>query len=91
MIPSAPGEPHDTEKTEGSKEEVVTPVYNAYLDVSGVDEAKLVKKMDWQLLPWLSFLHLLSFLDRVSIGNAKVRQPGPPFSVSFRRVTSMRC
>lgn len=25
------------------------------------------------LIPWLSFLYLLSFLDRTSIGNAKVR------------------
>lgn len=74
MFPSGPEEPHDTEKTEDSSEKGVITVYNAHIDVSSVDEAKLVRKMDWRLLPWLSFLHLLSFLDRVSIGNAKVRQ-----------------
>jgi hypothetical protein len=37
-----------------------------------IDERKLLRKMDWALIPWLSFLYLLSFLDRTSIGNAKV-------------------
>ena len=49
-------------------------VYNAHVDVSGVDERKLLRKLDWYLVPWLSFLYLLSFLDRTSIGNAKVRR-----------------
>ena len=47
-------------------------VYNAHVDVSGVDEKKLLRKLDWWLVPWLSFLYLLSFLDRTSIGNARV-------------------
>lgn len=47
-------------------------VYNPNMDVSGIDEAKLIRKVDWHLLPWLSFIYLLSFLDRTSIGNAKV-------------------
>ena len=49
-------------------------LYNAHVDVSGVDERKLLRKLDWYLVPWLSFLYLLSFLDRTSIGNAKVRR-----------------
>jgi len=32
----------------------------------------LLRKLDWQLIPWLSFLYLISFLDRTNIGNAKV-------------------
>ena len=48
-------------------------LYNAHIDVSGVDERKLLRKLDWALVPWLSFLYLLSFLDRTSIGNARVR------------------
>ena len=43
------------------------------MDVSKIDEARLIRKIDRQLLPWLSLLYLLSFLDRTSIGNAKVR------------------
>ncbi|KAJ8079564.1 hypothetical protein PM082_011151 [Marasmius tenuissimus] len=45
-----------------------TPLYNAHVDVSGIDEKKLLRKLDWALIPWLSFLYLLSFLDRTSIG-----------------------
>ncbi|KZT21600.1 MFS general substrate transporter [Neolentinus lepideus HHB14362 ss-1] len=47
-------------------------VYNPHVDVSGVDERKLMRKLDWRLIPWLSFLYLLSFLDRTSVGNAKL-------------------
>ncbi len=50
------------------------PLYNPDVDVSGVDERKLIRKLDFYLVPWLSFLYLLSFLDRTSIGNAKVRR-----------------
>src|SRR5262245_10594040 len=49
-----------------------TPVFNPDIDVSAVDEKKLIRKIDFALIPWLSFLYLLSFLDRTSIGNAKV-------------------
>ncbi|KAG7093043.1 hypothetical protein E1B28_009337 [Marasmius oreades] len=49
-----------------------TPLYNAHVDVSGVDEKKLIRKVDIALIPWLSLLYLLSFLDRSSIGNAKL-------------------
>lgn len=37
-----------------------------------VQDKKLLCKLDWQLIPWLSFLYLISFLDRTNIGNAKV-------------------
>jgi len=32
----------------------------------------LLQKLDRKLIPWLSFLYLISFLDRTNIGNAKV-------------------
>ncbi|CAO2648980.1 Nn.00g099290.m01.CDS01 [Neocucurbitaria sp. VM-36] len=32
----------------------------------------LLRKLDIALIPWLSFLYLISFLDRTNIGNAKV-------------------
>ena len=47
-------------------------VYNEHIDVSHIDERRLLWKLDMWLVPWLSFLYLLSFLDRTSIGNAKV-------------------
>jgi hypothetical protein len=45
-----------------------TAIYNPHVDVSGVDERKLLRKIDLTLIPWLSLLYLLSFLDRTSIG-----------------------
>ena len=60
-------------RSEYDDEKGGTAIYNSHVDVSDVDEVKLLRKIDRQLLPWLSFLHLLSFLDRSSIGNAKVR------------------
>lgn len=47
-------------------------VYNEQVDTSAIDEKALVRKLDLRLIPWLSFLYLLSFLDRTSIGNARV-------------------
>jgi hypothetical protein len=41
----------------------------------GFDEKatkKLVRKIDWVLLPFLALLYLLSFLDRTNIGNARL-------------------
>ncbi|KAF9485449.1 MFS general substrate transporter [Pholiota conissans] len=53
-------------------EKLKTEVYNVDVDTSEVDEKKLLRKIDIALIPWLSFLYLLSFLDRTSIGNAKL-------------------
>jgi hypothetical protein len=50
-------------------------LYNPHVDVSGVDERALMRKVDLRTIPWLSFLYLLCFLDRTSIGNAKVSLP----------------
>ncbi|TFK38868.1 high-affinity nicotinic acid transporter [Crucibulum laeve] len=33
---------------------------------------KLLRKMDWNLVPFLALLYLLSFLDRSNIGNARL-------------------
>ncbi|KAJ3988696.1 MFS general substrate transporter [Lentinula detonsa] len=49
-----------------------TPLYNEHIDVSGVDERKLLRKIDIALIPWLSLLYLLSFLDRTSIGKCAI-------------------
>ncbi|KAI0640891.1 MFS general substrate transporter [Trametes meyenii] len=46
--------------------------YDPELDKSHVDPRKVFRKLDWRLLPFVSLLYLLSFLDRTNIGNAKV-------------------
>ncbi|KAK9771501.1 putative Major facilitator superfamily transporter [Seiridium cardinale] len=35
-------------------------------------DRKLVRRLDWVLIPWLCILYLLAFLDRTNIGNAKI-------------------
>ncbi|PKS06274.1 hypothetical protein jhhlp_007022 [Lomentospora prolificans] len=35
-------------------------------------DRKLLRRLDWILLPWLCLLYLLAFLDRTNIGNAKI-------------------
>jgi len=87
MSTSEHQQPQDTEKgesrSEAGGENDATAVYNPHVDVSDIDETKLVRKIDWRLLPWLSFLYLLSFLDRTSIGNAKVHCPTPLHWINF--------
>jgi hypothetical protein len=34
------------------------------VDTTGVDEAKLVRKIDWHVLPLICIMYLLAFLDR---------------------------
>ncbi|KAK7025171.1 MFS domain-containing protein [Favolaschia claudopus] len=47
-------------------------LYNAHINTTELDERKLMRKVDLWLVPWFSLLYLLSFLDRTSIGNAKL-------------------
>ncbi|KLO11529.1 MFS general substrate transporter [Schizopora paradoxa] len=66
---------HNAEK--GLVETIVHEEHGGHSDdrqslASSVDEKKLIRKIDWTLIPWLSFLYFLSFLDRTSIGNAKL-------------------
>lgn len=37
-----------------------------------VNERALLRKIDWQLLPAVGVLYLLSFLDRSNVGNARI-------------------
>ena len=41
-------------------------------------EKRLLWKLDLRLVPWLSLLYLLSFLDRTNIGNAKLQGVSSP-------------
>ncbi|GAB1526070.1 hypothetical protein RhiTH_009236 [Rhizoctonia solani] len=38
----------------------------------GPRTARLLRKMDWNIVPFLALLYLLSFLDRTNIGNARL-------------------
>jgi len=75
---------HDVEKSTEKSTVLQDPVSAdaMELDLSGVDEKKLLRKMDWALVPWLSLLYLLSFLDRTSIGNARLYSLEPSLHIS---------
>ncbi|KAJ7208742.1 hypothetical protein C8J57DRAFT_1009055, partial [Mycena rebaudengoi] len=45
------------------------PVYHAGMDIRGLDERRLIRKLDLSLISWLALLFLLSSLDRTSVGN----------------------
>ncbi|KAG1846884.1 MFS general substrate transporter [Suillus subluteus] len=47
-------------------------LYEAHVDTSQVDERRLLRKIDIRVVPWLALLYFLNFLDRGSIGNAKL-------------------
>jgi hypothetical protein len=66
------GKPRDTriENVENAEQQRAKEagLYNEGVDTSAVDERRLLRRIDLRLIPWLSFLYLLSFLDRTSIG-----------------------
>lgn len=37
-----------------------------------VEAKKVIRKIDWRLIPLLMLLYTLTFLDRVNIGNARL-------------------
>jgi hypothetical protein len=45
----------------------------ATYNIDPVAEKKLIRKLDLRLIPWVSLLYLISFLDRTNIGNAKIQ------------------
>ncbi|KAH8102511.1 MFS general substrate transporter [Cristinia sonorae] len=47
-------------------------VFRPDVDTSDVDERLVMRKIDWHVVPWLAVLYLLNFLDRSSIGNARL-------------------
>ncbi|PGH15077.1 hypothetical protein AJ79_02603 [Helicocarpus griseus UAMH5409] len=42
------------------------------INFGGIDERKVLRKMDLRLIPIMTLLYLLCFLDRGNIGNAKI-------------------
>ena len=54
---------------------ISNPQNNATEDSSAspaIDEKRLLRRLDFTLIPWMGVLYLMSFLDRAGIGNARV-------------------
>ncbi|OJK04670.1 hypothetical protein ASPACDRAFT_1877896 [Aspergillus aculeatus ATCC 16872] len=49
---------------------------------AGVNEKALLRKLDYRLLPPLTILYLLSFLDRSNVGNARLEGMGTDLDMS---------
>ncbi|KAG1896884.1 major facilitator superfamily domain-containing protein [Suillus fuscotomentosus] len=47
-------------------------VLNLSPSLSSRERARILRKIDWHLLPFVTVFYLLSFLDRANVGNAKV-------------------
>ncbi|KAL4241787.1 MFS transporter superfamily protein [Abortiporus biennis] len=47
-------------------------LYEPDVNISGIDEKRLLRRIDWHVVPWLAVLYLLNFLDRGNIGNARL-------------------
>ncbi|EHK42363.1 hypothetical protein TRIATDRAFT_266095 [Trichoderma atroviride IMI 206040] len=47
-----------------------------------LEQKKILRKVDWRLVPLLSFLYLVSFIDRGNLGNAKVAGLGEDLHLS---------
>lgn len=56
-------------------------IVDQWMDMSPIEreryEKKLVRKLDFKLIPPLTLLYLLSFIDRANIGNAKIQGVSP--------------
>lgn len=51
-----------------SKQDIMEKSYDSDIpslseEAQQIDEKKLMRKIDWKLIPWLSLLYLVSFLD----------------------------
>jgi sugar phosphate permease len=62
----------ETSSTEKNNLDVENGSQHDVIGYSAEATKKLLKKMDWHLLPFLALLYLLSFLDRTNIGNARL-------------------
>jgi MFS family permease len=65
----------DAGKTDEERREIVSRWMCTYTTVpiaNNYQDRKLMWKVDLWLIPWLSLLYLLSFLDRTNIGNARL-------------------
>lgn len=77
--PSTHSQEHEKEKAHVSQDEFSDshPAANQWAEggsdyVSPDEEKRIVRKIDYKLVPFLSLLYLLSFLDRVNIGQARL-------------------
>jgi len=60
-------------KSLGAEEYEVEGYHSPGFVIDPEAERRVIRKLDLRLIPWLSLLYLISFLDRTNIGNAKIQ------------------
>ena len=60
----------DLEKHPAAEHDSVTVPSDEFVDP--VEVKRIIRKIDWRLVPLLGLLYMLTFLDRVNIGNARL-------------------
>ncbi|KAL7924305.1 major facilitator superfamily domain-containing protein [Trichoderma austrokoningii] len=63
-------------------DQIVDPDAGLSDEERAANDRRLLRKLDWTLVPWLTFLYLLCFLDRTNIGNAKVAGLGKDIAMT---------
>lgn len=59
---------HNEKILDGKVEQVA----DSHVELDEAATKRLIRKIDWRLIPFLALLYLLSFLDRTNIGNARL-------------------
>jgi hypothetical protein len=60
---------------ESSGEELITVekgYHDVIVDLPKEERTRVLRKVDYRLVPFLAFLYLIAFVDRSNIGNAKI-------------------
>ncbi|KAJ6283144.1 major facilitator superfamily domain-containing protein [Bipolaris maydis] len=63
---------HDAEHALSSDSDTTTDEQQVLAQISETEEKRLLRKLDLRLLPAVSILYLLSFLDRSNVANARI-------------------
>ncbi|CAN6632744.1 high-affinity nicotinic acid transporter [Trichomonascus vanleenenianus] len=63
---------YESSLKEGQEPDIPDPDAGKSEEEKAAVDRKLLWKLDLHLIPWLSLLYLLSFLDRTNVGNAKI-------------------
>jgi sugar phosphate permease len=74
VVEHIPLSPQSNSMTEASHDEKsrIDHVDGVVMEFGPAERARILRKLDWHILPVVSLLYLLSFLDRSNVGNAKV-------------------
>ncbi|EGS23383.1 uncharacterized protein CTHT_0000710 [Thermochaetoides thermophila DSM 1495] len=60
-------------KDASSSDGGVTSGPDSELEWTEAEETAIRHKIDWHLVPWVTLLYMLCFLDRINIGNARIQ------------------